>query len=155
MNDFLIQKIILEPHELLHKPCEKVYDFLEARKIAQELLQVIKSASQWWNRCLGFAANQIGYSKRIIVLRMGKNYYEILINPILVEKKFSFPYIETCYSLNREKYYLVKRYLWAKVIYQDLHGVRCEQIVRGPSAVYQEIDHLNGILVSEIGWRVF
>lgn len=63
--------------------------------------------------------------------------------------------IETCYSLNREKYYLVKRYLWAKVTYQDLQGMQCEKIVRGPSAIYQEIDHLNGIMISEIGVRVF
>ena len=29
-----------------------------------------------------------------------------------------------------------------------------EIILKGPSAVYQEIDHANGIMISEIGLRV-
>ncbi len=111
--------------------------------------------SKWWNRWLGFAANQIGYSKRIIVLRESKDEYEILVNPILIEKRFPFPYIETCYSLNQKKYYLVKRYLWAKVRYLDLQGNLQEMILKEPSAIYQEIDHMDGIMISEIGIRIF
>src|SRR3989338_725690 len=107
-----MREIIKEPNNLLHQKCEPVSDFDEAKQIAGELLLVIKSVSKWWNRWLGFAANQIGYSKRIIVLRKSKNEYEILINPILAETRFPFPYLETCYSLNLKEIYLVKRYLW-------------------------------------------
>ena len=53
--------IIKEPNILLHQKCEPVTDFVEARKIADELLVAIKSVAKWWNRWLGFAANQIGY----------------------------------------------------------------------------------------------
>src|SRR3989344_1184825 len=87
-----MREIIKEPNSLLHQKCEPVTNFDEARQIGDELLIVMKSVSKWWNRWLGFAANQIGYNKRIIGLRKGKDRYEILINPILVEKKFPFLY---------------------------------------------------------------
>ncbi len=150
-----MRKIIKEPNSLLHQKCEPVSNFDEAKQIAEELLAVMKSVSKWWNRWLGFAANQIGYNKRIIGLRNGKDNYEILVNPVLVEKKFPFPYFEKCYSLpSLKEIYLVKRYLWSKVKYQDLNGTWHERILRGPSAIYQEVDHVDGIMVSEIGRRV-
>ena len=147
--------IVKEPNVVLHTPCELVTDFNEAKQISDELLAIIKSLTKWWNRFLGFAANGIGYSKRIIVLRRGNNKYEFFVNPIFLEKRFPFPYIENCYCLNLREFYLVKRYLWAKVRYQDLQGVRREKIFRGLSGIYQEIDHLDGILISGIGIRIW
>jgi len=146
--------IVKEPNSLLHQKCESVSNFAEAKQIADELLIVVKSVSKWWNRWLGFAANQIGYSKRIIVLRKSKDEYEILVNPVLTAKRFPFPHLEKCYSLNPRERYLVKRYLWVKVKYQDLGGSPHEIILKGPSAIYQEIDHIDGILVSEVGLRI-
>lgn len=149
-----MREIIKEPNNLLHKPCEPVDNFKEAERIANELLVVIKSVTRWWKLWLGFAANQIGYPKRIIILRKDQNEYEILVNPIIVKKRFPFPFIETCYSFDVKKYYLVKRYLWVKVKYQNLEGDWCKMILKGPSAVYQEMDHIDRIMVSEIGWRI-
>ena len=149
-----MKEIFKEPNEILHRKCESITDFDEAKQIADELLVVIKLVSKWWNRWLGFAANQIGFPKRIIALRKSRDEYEILVNPVLTETRFPFPYLETCYSLDFKKYYFVKRYLWAKVKYQDLEARPHEMILKGPSAVYQEIDHINGIMVSEIGFRV-
>ena len=147
-----MRNIIKEPNNLLHQKCESVSDFGEAKKICEELLAVIKSVARLWNPWLGFAANQIGYSKRIIVLRKNKNDYEIMINPIIIEKRFPFPYLERCYSLSGV--YLVKRHLWTKVRYQDLESNWREIVLRGPSAIYQEIDHIDGILVPNIGIRI-
>ena len=149
-----MKTILKEPNDLLHRKCEPVTNFDEAKQIAGELLLVIKLVSKWWNRWLGFAANQIGFPKRIIALRKSKNEYEILVNPILSETRFPFPFLESCYSLNLKKYYFVKRYFWTKVKYQDLEGKPREMILKGPSAVYQEIDHINGIMISEIGFRI-
>ena len=156
-----MREIVKEPDEILHKKCEQVTDFEEAKKIADDLLQVMKSIPiryGFWNKWIGFAANQIGYSKRIIGLKRGENKYEILVNPVIVEKRFPFLQPESCFSLNRkhllQHFYIVKRYLWVKVQYQNLEGQPQEIILRGPNAIYQEIDHLNGIMVSEIGFRV-
>ena len=152
----MMREIVKEPNDILHKKCEPVTNFEEAKQIADDLVSVMKSVSKWWNRWLGFAANQIGYNKRIIGLRNGKDHYDILINPILTEKRFPFLYIESCYSLPRlnKEFYFVKRYLWAKVKYQDLNGIWHEKVLRGLSAIYQEIDHIDGIMVNEIGQRI-
>ena len=149
-----MREIIKEPDKLLREKCETVDNFDEAKQIVEELLIIVKSVSKWWNRWLGFAANQIGHSKRIIILRKGGNKYQAFINPILTEKRFPFLYIETCYSLNPKRYYLV-RYLWSKIKYQDLDGDWQKEILKGPSAVYQEVDHIEGILLSEVGLRIF
>lgn len=156
-----MRKIIKEPNEILHKKCELVTDFEEAKSIANDLLDVMKSIPVRygiWNKWIGFAANQIGYSKRIIGLKLGKDNYKILVNPVIVEKRFPFFQPESCFSLNRKRllqhFYLVKRYLWSKVKYQDLDGQSHEIILKGPNAIYQEIDHIDGIMVSEIGFRI-
>ncbi len=150
-----MEKILKEPNDFLHKKCNPVTDFEDAKKIAHELLIVMKSVTKYWNRWLGFSANQIGYKKRIIALRNGKDQYEIFVNPILLEHKFPFCYFERCYSSQSLKeIYLVKRYLWSKVKYQDINSAWHEKIIRGPSAIYHEIDHINGIMVSEIGQRI-
>ena len=57
-------------------------------------------------------------------------------------------------GLAEKDYYLVKRYLWSKVIYQDLGGNWHEIALKGPSPIYQELDHLDGIMVSNIGLRI-
>lgn len=144
--------ILREPSYILRQKCEPVSDFEEAKEIAEKLLITIKSVSKFWNRWLGFAANQIGYSKRMIVLRKSKNDYGIMVNPILIEKKFPFPYLEKCYSISGV--FLVKRYLWVKVKYQDLRSNWHEKTIKGISAVYQEIDHIDGVVVSDIGIRI-
>lgn len=145
-------KIIKEPDGLLHQKCESVNDFKTAKKIVRELLITVRSVATFWNRWLGFAANQIGYPQRIIVLRDGNDRYTVLINPVLIEKRLPFPYLERCHSI--QGVYLVKRYLWAKVKFQDVTGISHEKILRGPSALYQEMDHIDGIMISEIGRRV-
>ena len=145
-------EVVQEPNELLHRKCAPVTDFGAAEGMARDLVETVRSVAHFWNRWLGFAANQIGYQYRIIVLRTGRDTFEVLINPEIAEKKFAFPYLETCYSV--KGVYVVKRYLWAKVKYYDLQGNRREMILRGPNALYQEIDHINGILVSDIGVRL-
>ena len=149
----MTMKIIKEPNSLLHQPCEPVSNFKEAEKISDELLILIKSRTKWWNRFMGFAANQIGYSKRIIVLRRGARKYKVLVNPVFVAKRFPFLYLENCFSVRG--FYLIKRYLWSKIKYQDLGGNSLEMTFRGLAGVYQEMDHIDGILVSDIGLRVY
>jgi peptide deformylase len=151
--DVIKLEILREPNDFLHQHCEPVSRFDDAKLIVNALLRAIKSISKPWNRWLGLAANQIGFLKRIIALRMGGDRYAVLINPVLIEKKFPFPYLERCYSV--DGIYLIKRYLCAKVKYQDIDGEFCEIILRGPSAIYQEMDHLDGRLVSESGFRLF
>lgn len=145
--------VIREPNDLLHQKSDLVEDFTEVKRIADDLLIIIKRWARWWNPWLGVAAPQIGFMRRVIVLRRRWNQYTVMVNPAIIEVKIPIPSIETCYSVNGV--YLVKRPLWARVRYQDISGVRHETVIVGPSALYQEIDHLNGVLISQIGMRIF
>lgn len=143
--------VIHEPNGLLHQKSDPVEDFTEVKRIADDLLVTIKrwARSRWWCWWLGIAAPQIGFMRRVIVLRRGWNRYAVMVNPAIIERKIPVPYIERCYSVDGR--YVVKRHLWAKVRYQDVSGVWHEMVIMGPSAMYQEIDHLNGVLISQIG----
>ena len=143
--------VIREPHDLLHQKSDAVEDFLEVRRIADDLLITIKRLARWWNPWLGLAAPQIGFMRRVIVLRRRWSRYVVMVNPVIIKRKIPTPFIERCYSV--EGAYIVKRYLWTKVRYQDISGMLHELAILGPSAIYQEIDHLDGVLVSQAGIR--
>jgi peptide deformylase len=146
------KEITREPNDILHQRCLEVSDSEEARKIANELLLAIKRLARFWNRWLGLAANQINYSRRLVILRAGRDKYQVLVNPQFLEKRMPFFYLETCYSVSG--FYLVKRYFWSRLKYQDLSLNWHEVVFKGPSAIYQEIDHIDGKLVSEVGYRL-
>ena len=144
--------MIHEPNDLLHQKSDPVEDFMEMKRIADDLLVTIKRWALWRNPWLGIAGPQLGFMRRVIVLRHGWSRYMVMVNPALLQAKIPFPFIETCYSV--DGIYLVKRHLWVKIRYQDMSGILRETVITGPSAIYQEIDHLNGILVSQIGLRI-
>lgn len=146
-------RIVKAPDDRLRVWSTEVTDFEEAKKITSELLFAVKSVAKFWKLWLGFAAPQIGYNKRIIVLRDGRKGWKIMLNPVVSKKRWPFFYPGRCYSLDGR--YLMKGYLWRKVKSQDLQGDYHEEILRGPSALEHEIDHLNGLLASDIGKRIF
>lgn len=145
-------EIVKEPDERLHRRSEEVRDFNEGKKIAGELLSVVKSVARFWKLWIGFAAPQIWYNKRIIVLRDGIKRYRFMVNPEILETKWPFLFVGRCYSL--KGLYVMKGYLWTKVKYQDLEGNYREKVFRGPSPIDHEIDHINGVLASDIGKRI-
>jgi peptide deformylase len=146
-------KILKDPDERLRVRSTEVRDFQEAKKIANELLSVVKSVARFWKLWLGFAAPQIGYNERIIVLRDGIKKYRLMVNPEILETKWPFIFVGRCYSL--KGLYIMKGYLWTKVKYQDLEENYHEKVFGGPNAIGHEIDHINGVLSSDIGKRIF
>ncbi len=148
------QDIIQEPNKKLHEQSSKIDNLAEARKIVQELIEVIKSVDKPWNIWLGMAAPQIGINRRVIVLKESYENYTVMINPEVLGQKWLFPIFSRCFSL--KGIYLIKAHLWIKVRYQDLEGkYHIEVIKYGRAATLeQEINHINGMLVSDIGIRL-
>ena len=68
-----------------------------------------------------------------------------MVNPEIIEKKWQLPWLEGCFSL--DGMHFTKRYFWTKVRYQDLNGNYHEELA--PKIVQQEIDHLNGVLITD------
>ncbi len=119
-------------------------------KLAKDIIHdLLDTAVPYGDECLGLAANQIGYDKRIIIARIGREgEFKALINPIII--KASTRKIETserCLSLEGER--TAQRHIAVTVMYLDknLKLQKIDLSGRDAVIVQHEIDHTNGILI--------
>lgn len=98
------------------------------------------------DRCVGMAANMIGYKKRIIIVSMGFADL-IMLNPVITEKNEAYRTEEGCLSLTGTRE--TTRYSRIKVKYQDEKFQEHTQEFSGHIAqvIQHECDHLEGILI--------
>lgn len=111
--------------------------------IGKELKDTLK-ANQ--DRCVGMAANMIGYSKRIIIVNMG--LVDVLMyNPKLINKKEPYEVMEGCLSLTGQR--KATRYKEITVKYLDENFVWQTNVYKGFIAqiIQHELDHLEGIII--------
>ena len=96
-------KEIVKDVEALSKPLEKATK--DDLYIIRDLIDTAKAH----DNCLGLTANQIGYTKRIILVKNGESW-KPSINPIIV-KKSRETYIaeEGCLSLDGERRMLSRK----------------------------------------------
>jgi peptide deformylase len=135
--------IVYREGGILDKPCELVTDFKEASKIVKQLFETMKSTGQ----AVGLAANQVGISKRILVMLDGKNEVA-MINPEIVSTEGpEISSYEGCLSFPGQ-IGPVTRPEEATVKWFDVEGQQHQGVFEGFSAkvVQHEIDHLNGIV---------
>ena len=99
------------------------------------------------DRCVGMAANMIGYSKRIIIFTAGIMDI-VMINPVIVKKARPYETEEGCLSLLGGPR-SVTRYKSIKVRYQDKFMKTHEKRFSGFTAqiIQHEVDHCNGVLI--------
>ncbi|MCQ2522391.1 MAG: peptide deformylase [Lachnospiraceae bacterium] len=97
-------------------------------------------------RCVGMAANMIGYKKRIIIVNMGF-VNMIMVNPVITKKKMPYDTEEGCLSLTGVR--KTTRYKEIEVSYQDEHFRQTKQVFKDYIAqiVQHECDHLEGIII--------
>ncbi|MGN0437557.1 MAG: peptide deformylase [Lachnospiraceae bacterium] len=98
------------------------------------------------NRCVGMAANMIGYKKRIIIISTGFQDV-IMINPVLISKNGSYETEEGCLSLEGKR--KTTRYKSIEVEFQDTGFTKKKMKFDGFIAqiVLHEMDHLDGIII--------
>lgn len=151
-----MKQILKYPNPILRKKSVKVTDFPDAKKIAEELIEVTRKVDSPFSIWLGMAAPQIGHNKRVIVIRKSYKNYQVMVNPQIVKRKWNspFPLPSKCFSL--KGLYLIKDHYWLKAKYYDLEGTIHTEVFKGgkASVLQQEINHLDGILLSDIGIRV-
>ncbi len=153
-NKSNMDKIVKSPNKQLHLRSSKVISFREAKEIVDSLIVVTKKVDKPWSFWLGMVAPQIGFNKRIIILRKNYHTYTVMINPEIIERKWSFPIFSRCFSV--DGIYIVNCPYWVKVKFQDLQGEFHTEVALGGKAatLQQEIDHVNGILISDKGVRI-
>lgn len=101
---------------------------------------------------IGLAGPQMGVMYRWYVDKIGKVY----INPEIVEAKDTVRVFEGCLSLHNH-WYSTERSSIVVLKFQNVDGVEETLRFSGISAwvAQHELDHLNGILVSDHGDRVY
>lgn len=111
--------------------------------VAQDLGDTLRANRE---RCVGMAANMIGYRKRIIIVATGFADL-IMINPVITEKSGAYETEEGCLSLSGVRKTI--RYDQITVRYLDMKFSEHTQTFSGYIAqiIQHECDHLEGILI--------
>ena len=111
--------------------------------IASDLLDTLNANKE---RCVGLAANMIGYNKSIICVSGGL-YDFVMINPVITSKTGEYDTEEGCLSLIGER--KCKRYNEIEVDYLDMNFNKQHGIYTGFVAekIQHEIDHTNGKII--------
>ena len=146
-----MSNLLTYPHSLLLKPTSPVNLDGEAEKVTQivtEMKEVIKTFD-----ALGLAANQLGYSKSIIIIapEQDKTNIRVFLNPEIIESAEPEFVQESCLSfpgvLAR-----VKRYHGITMKYLSLDNrEETEQFFDLPGQIAQhECDHLLGKTLAQV-----
>ena len=112
--------------------------------IVEDLLDTIKANK---DKCVGMAANMIGYNKQIIVIENNDEYL-VMINPEIINLMGRlYEGEEGCLSHSGTR--KTKRYEKIKVAYYDKNFKKKIKTFNDYSAqiIQHEIDHCNGILI--------
>ena len=111
--------------------------------VAQDLEDTLRANRE---RCVGMAANMIGYRKRMIIVATG--FADIvMINPVITGKSEPYETEEGCLSLTGVR--KTTRYKQITVRYLDKKFMEHTQDFSGYIAqiIQHECDHLEGILI--------
>lgn len=145
---------INDKNNILHTVCNEVVDFVQAKSIVENLFDVM-----YFNGGIGIAAPQIGIDQRIIIAdsSFGEISTEcrVMINPkIISSSSIKEESTEGCLSLP-DQLYTLKRSSQINVQWQNLNGeIIQEKFNNLMSRIIQhEIEHLNGIILSDIARR--
>lgn len=115
----------------------------EDRQIIEDLKDTLKANRE---RCVGMAANMIGYRKRIIIVSMG--FMDVvMVNPVILSRTQPYDTEEGCLSLDGVR--KTKRFGKIRVQYMDEHFEKHTQEYEGHIAqiIQHESDHLEGIII--------
>ena len=158
--------------EIIRKTIENDEAYL--RQISSEVslddksyLDEIKLLERFCNEteCFALAAVQIGIPKRIIYLKNTKldvplddiNYNEsrVLINPVVISKKWKTKYWEACLSCWDNMWLVVRPYEMV-LKYYDVDGLAHKEKFEGfeTTVLSHELDHLDGILHMDVAEQV-
>ena len=119
----------------------------EATKEDVSIIQDLKDTLAFHRgRCLGMAANMIGYNKRIIIIAADIMDL-VMVNPVIIEKEGQYEAMEGCLSLTGQR--KAKRYSKIRVKYQNERFKWKEADFEGLYAqiIQHEMDHLEGIII--------
>lgn len=147
--------VVVEPNSVLHTVCKEI------QEIDSEILEIgdgmVKTLKSYKNGGVGLAAPQVGILKRIIIVRLprklvgGYGEPNIYFNPKILS--FSNDMViaeEGCLSIP-ETFLKIARHKTITFEYIDEKGMKHTEQLNdyGARIVQHEVDHLNGILITD------
>lgn len=123
-------------------------------KLLQEIVLALKETMRA-NDLYSLSAPQIGYNKRVFCIRFGDKDYRTFVNPAVENNIGITMSRETCSSIPG-KTYIIPRFNKIKFFYTTPLGKVESATLAGRAAyVFQHaLDHLNGMLIEDIGLEI-
>lgn len=133
--------------EILRKKCREVTDFDDKLWVLlDDMYETMQDAGG-----VGLAAPQVGILKRVVVIDDGENGKYELINPVITSMKGHQHEVEGCLSAP-DVWGYVKRPAKVKISAKNRYGkeISVEGTELLARAICHEIDHLNGVLFTDL-----
>lgn len=149
----LSEKDIVTDYDKLSERCEE-FDLTKKNTELQDIVVRMKQIIRNSDNVCGLSANQIGSNKRVICINFNGDI-RTFVNPIITSAKGLELSKETCHSIP-DKTFIRIRQNRINVTYQTpLAKVESVELVGMAAHVMQHhIDHLDGILLSDIGFEI-
>ena len=111
--------------------------------VAQDLIDTLKAHE---GSCVGLAANMIGISRQIIIVKVGLSSL-VMFNPKITMQQSPYKTEEGCLSLEGMRE--TTRFLIIEVEYLDQKWQKKKKRFCGFTAqiIQHEVDHLNGVII--------
>lgn len=123
-------------------------------KLTQEIILALKTTMRE-NNLQSLTAPQIGYNRRIICLRFGDNDYRTFINPAIENNVGMTMSRESCSSIINKEFIIPRFNKVSFYFTTPLSKVeKCNLVGRAAHVFQHAMDHLNGVLLSDIGLEV-
>ena len=141
---------IITDLDFLRQPCAWVPADTPIDDLVHDLFRVMQEL-----QALGLAANQLGHQLRVFVMAMNEQPPICLVNPIIHKARGHQTYTEECLSLPGQTY-RVTRPMTVLVKGEDQHRQAVKYRFSGGEArtACQELDHLDGRLIVDVGKRL-
>jgi peptide deformylase len=157
----MIREFLSAESPVLRQVAKEVTDFsgTSLRELAHDMLDTMRAGQG-----VGLAAPQIGVSLRVIVLEFQESDRApgepsipatVLINPVILSGSGSVDGREGCFSIPGFMG-IVTRHDEISYLAQDMNGRRTKHTAKGFHAriIQHEVDHLDGILYTDIAKKV-
>ena len=136
---------------VLREKCVEVKKFdSELAALLDDLKETVRAENG-----AGLAAPQIGVNKRVVVVDVQEGFYE-MVNPAILSVKGEQTGPEGCLSVKGKQGTVTRPYK-VKAEYRDRGGKKHKLTADGffARAVCHELDHLDGILYTDIASEVY
>lgn len=134
-------KLLFYPNKILEQKCDMVINFdVELGETLDEMKKVMEA-----HNGIGLAANQVGLTKRIIIIKTSKGETYEFINPVIIEMDGMITMQEGCLSA-KSIYLNITRPSDVLLQYQDRTGEIKKIMAQGIEArtILHECEHLDG-----------